>query len=92
MNEYGFFTHEAVSYQERVHHVQLAYASYAALLALFEIASLLGEKDDLHVRVVQSGTVVSNHKKIVREALRFLHHILPSVAYFYTVFTSYGLA
>jgi hypothetical protein len=42
MNEYGFFTHEAGSYQERVHHIQLAYASYAALLALFEITSLLG--------------------------------------------------
>jgi hypothetical protein len=42
MNEYGFFTHEAGSYQERVHHIQLAYASYAALLAFFEITSLLG--------------------------------------------------
>ena len=42
MNEYGFFTQEAGSYQERVHHIQLAYASYAAVLALCEIASLLG--------------------------------------------------
>ena len=42
MNEYGFFTHEASSYEEGVHHIQLAYASYAALLALFEITSLLG--------------------------------------------------
>ena len=42
MNEYGFFTHQAGSYQERVHHIQLAYASYAALLALFESTSLLG--------------------------------------------------
>jgi len=42
MNEYGYFTHEDGSYQERVHHIQLAYASYAALLALFEITSLLG--------------------------------------------------
>ena len=42
MNEYGYFTHEDGSYQERVRHIQLAYASYAALLALFEITSLLG--------------------------------------------------
>jgi predicted Na+-dependent transporter len=42
MNEYGFSTYEDGSYQDRVHHVQLVYASYAALLALFEITSLLG--------------------------------------------------
>ena len=34
MNEYGFFTHEDGSYQERVHPIQRAYASYAALLAI----------------------------------------------------------
>jgi hypothetical protein len=42
MNEYGFPTYEDGSYQERVHRIQLVYASYAALLALFEITSLLG--------------------------------------------------
>jgi hypothetical protein len=42
MTEYGFVTYEDGLYQERVHHIQLAYASYAALLALFEITSLLG--------------------------------------------------
>jgi hypothetical protein len=35
MNEYGLF-------ERGVHHVQLAYASYAALLAAFEVTSLLG--------------------------------------------------
>ena len=44
MNEYGLFSHEDGSYQERVRHIQLAYASYAAVLALFEITSLLGAR------------------------------------------------
>lgn len=42
MNEYVLFTHEDGSYVEGVHHIQLAYASYEALLALFKITRLLG--------------------------------------------------
>ena len=42
MNEYDFFTCEVGSYEEGVHHIQLAYAAYAGLLASFEITSLLG--------------------------------------------------
>lgn len=77
MIEHGFFTREAGSYQERIHHIQLAYASYAALLAALGMASLLGEKDNLPGagrRNIQSDTVASNHKKTVRDAPRFLHH------------------
>ena len=42
MNEYDARPHEYGLYEERVRHIQLAYASYAALLAVLEGASLLG--------------------------------------------------
>ena len=45
MNEYGFPTYEDGSYQKRVQHIELAYASYAGLLVSFEVTSLLaGER------------------------------------------------
>ena len=42
MIEYGFFTYEDDPYEKRVHHIQLAYAPYAALLAASEVTSILG--------------------------------------------------
>ena len=42
MNEYSVFPHEDGSYKDRVRHIELAYAPHTALLATFEIASLLG--------------------------------------------------
>lgn len=72
MNEYGYFTHEDGLYQERVRHIQLGYASYTGLLALYEITSLLREKDDLHVRVVVTSSPAPSYQ-ITRKLFERLH-------------------
>ena len=64
MNEYGVVTHEGGLYEERVHHVQLAYAPYAALLAAFGVTSLLGV---IRPRVTDRGLLGYARRQ-------FLHH------------------
>jgi hypothetical protein len=53
MNEYGVGSHADGLSEEGVHHVQLSYAPYAALLAAFEETSLRGvEKVAIHAPVL----------------------------------------
>ena len=93
MNEYGVCPHEDGWSEEGVHHAQLAYASYAALLAAFEVTSLLGRKTigacGSSLQPVRAHRIKSE-ENCSRGPTVFTPFSLP-VHIFYTIFTSCAL-